>query len=105
MPRVIQRAAARNDLLERFVYLAENASLDTAERFLVNAEISFNDLAERPMLGIALISQRPEIAGLRKWRVREFDDVLIFYQPRPDGVSIVRVIHASRNWQRLLGID
>ena len=40
MPRVTQRAAARRDLVEHFVYLAENAGLNTAERFLTNAEAS-----------------------------------------------------------------
>jgi toxin ParE1/3/4 len=105
MPRVIQRAAARNDLLNHFVYLAEKAGLDTADRFLASAELTFNDLAERPMLGTALISQRSEIAGLRKWRVRDFEDVLIFYKPRPDGVSIVRVIHGSRDWPKLLDTE
>jgi len=66
MSRIVQRAAARNDLLAHFVYLAENAGLGTAERFLANAEMSFNDLAERPMLGVALTSQRPEVARLRR---------------------------------------
>jgi toxin ParE1/3/4 len=32
MPHVIQRAAASNDLLEHFVYLAEKAGLDAADR-------------------------------------------------------------------------
>lgn len=43
MPTVYQHAAARRDLVEQFVYLAEEAGLDTAERFLTNAEASFND--------------------------------------------------------------
>ena len=42
VPKVHQREAARRDLVEHFVYLAESASLDTAERFLVQAETSFN---------------------------------------------------------------
>jgi toxin ParE1/3/4 len=105
MPRVIQRAAARNDLLDYFVYLAEKAGLDTVDRFLASAELTFNNLAERPMLGTALVSQRPEIAGLRKWRVRDFENVLIFYQPHMEGVSIVRVIHATRDWPRLLDTE
>ncbi len=45
-----------------------------------------------------------ELAGLRKWRVRDFPKFLIFYQTRPDGVSIVRVLHASQDWWKLLGI-
>lgn len=31
MPKIYQRAAARRDLVEHFVYLAENANLETAE--------------------------------------------------------------------------
>lgn len=46
MPTVYQRAAARNDLLEHFVYLAENAGLNLAERFLANAEASAERDAE-----------------------------------------------------------
>ncbi|BAC88298.1 type II toxin-antitoxin system RelE/ParE family toxin [Gloeobacter violaceus] len=105
MPQVTQHAAARNDLIEHFVYLAENAGLDIAERFLLNAEASFNALAEQPMLGVALTLRHFELAGLRKWRVKDFDNVLIFYQPHPDGVSIVRVLHAARDWRNLLEIE
>ena len=45
MSRVGQREAARYDLVEHFVFLAEEAGLDTAERFLTNAEATFNLLA------------------------------------------------------------
>jgi toxin ParE1/3/4 len=48
MPTVYRREAAKRDLAEHFVYLAENAGLDTAERFLDNAEASFTGLAKQP---------------------------------------------------------
>ena len=80
MPKVYQRATARRDLVEQFVYLVENASLDTAERFLTNAEISFNDLADQPMIGAALAVRQPALAGIRKWRVKDFDNHLILYR-------------------------
>ena len=48
-PTVCRRAAARRDLIEHFVYLAENAGLDVAERFLTRAAASFNDLAAQLM--------------------------------------------------------
>jgi toxin ParE1/3/4 len=39
---------------------------------------------------------------MRKWRVKGFDNHLIFYMPRAEGVSIVRVLHGSRDgWNRL----
>lgn len=91
--------------MEHFVYLAENAGMDTAERFLTNAEASFNDLGLRPRIGAPLILKHPELAGIRKWRVKDFDEYLIFYLPRSDGISIVRVLHAARDWWGLLGID
>jgi toxin ParE1/3/4 len=105
MPKVYRRAAASRDLVEQFVYLAENAGLDIADRFLANAESSFNALADQPKIGAPLTLRDPALAGLRKWRVKGFDNHLIFYLPRPDGVSIIRVLHAARDWWSLLGID
>lgn len=105
MPKVYQRTAARRDLVEHFVYLAENVGLETAERFLTNAEASFKDLAGRPMVGALLTLRHPALAGMRKWRIKGFDNHLVFYLPCPDGVSIVRVLHAARDWWSLLGIE
>ncbi len=91
MPLVTKRAAARRDLVEQFVYLAENAGLNVAERFLSPAEASFADLARQPMMGAPVTLKHPDLAGMRKWRVKDFDNYLVFYQPRSGGVSIVRV--------------
>jgi toxin ParE1/3/4 len=99
-----KRASAKRDLVEHYVYLAENAGMETAERFLTNADKSFADLAKHPRMGAPLSLRSPRLAGLRKWPVREFEKMLIFYLPRTDGVSIVRVLHAAQDWWILLGI-
>src|SRR4051794_32345968 len=104
MPHVRQRAAARRDLVEHFVYLAEEAGIETAERFLANTEASFRLLATQPTMGAPLPLRRQELAGLRKWRVDGFNNFLIFYLPRPNGISVVRVLHGSRDWWSLLGL-
>jgi toxin ParE1/3/4 len=104
MPRVFKRTAARQDLVECYLYLAENASLNIADRFLKNAEASFAHLAEQPFIGSPLTLRNPKLADIRKWRVKEFDDFLIFYFPRNDGVSIARVLHAAQDWWKLLGL-
>ena len=104
MPKIYQRAAARRDLVEHFVYLAENADLETAERFLGQTEASFNVLAEQPLIGAPLSLYDPALAGMRKWPVRDFQNDLIFYLPHPNGLSVVRVLHAARDWWGLLGI-
>jgi plasmid stabilization system protein ParE len=41
-------------------------------------------------------------AGVRMWRVRGFENFLIFYTPRKDGVAVERVIHAAQDYQRVL---
>ena len=104
MPVVTLRDAARRDLGEHFVYLAENAGRDVAERFLNGAEGSFADLARQPFIGVALSLTHADLVGMRKWRVKGFENHLVFYQPRPDGVSIVRVLHAASDWWELLGM-
>lgn len=55
-------------------------------------------------MGTALPLRDPRLAGLRKWRINGFEKFLIFYLPRPGGVSIVRVLHAAQDWWNLLGI-
>ena len=101
---VYKRAAARRDLVQHFVYLAENAGLDTADRFLTNAERCFTELAKQPEMGSPLTLKRPQLAGMRKWRVPDFENFLVFYLPRRDGISVVRVLYAARDWWSLLGM-
>jgi toxin ParE1/3/4 len=105
MPTIQKREAATRDLVEHFVYLAENAGLDTAERFLRQAEASFTDLARQPKMGAPLNLRNPDLANIRKWRVKGFDNHLVFYEPRSDGISVVRVLHAASDWWQLLGYE
>jgi len=105
MAQVFLRAAARRDLVEHFVYLAENGGEEVAEHFLANAEASFIGLTEHPDMGAPLTLRRPELAGVRKWHVKSFEKFLIFYMPRQDGISVVRVLHAAQDWWNLIGIE
>ena len=56
-------------------------------------------------MGSPLTLRSPELAGLRKWPVKDFEKFLIFYLPRPDGASIVRVLHVAQDWWAMLGMD
>jgi toxin ParE1/3/4 len=105
MTKVRQSAAARNDLVEHFVYLAENGGVEIADRFFENAAASFDVLAAQPMIGAPLTLQNPVLAGVRKWRVNGFDNYLIFYLPRADDVLVMRVLHGARDWRALLGLE
>jgi toxin ParE1/3/4 len=78
MAQVHRRGRAKRDLIEHYVYLAEEAGIDFAERFLLNAEESFDDLARQPEMGVVLILQEPRLIGLRKWQVKGFEKFQVF---------------------------
>jgi toxin ParE1/3/4 len=102
---VYRRPAARRDLIEHYIYLMEHAGEAVADRFLDQARASFNDLARQPRIGAPLALSRTALRPLRKWRINDCDNYLIFYLPRIDGVSIVRVLYAAQDWYRLLGLN
>lgn len=89
--RVAIRAAARRDLTEHYQWLAAEAGADVAERLLDGADRAFAQLAEQPQLGPSAGSRLEALKAVRKWKI-------IFYEPRDDGVSIVRVLHAEQDW-------
>jgi toxin ParE1/3/4 len=96
-PLVRKRPAAQRDLLEHFVALGERAGEVTALRFLQAAEDTFAELAAMPGMGRAEDFANPRLTGMRRWRVRGFDNYLIFYHPLPQGIEVVRVVYATRD--------
>jgi|SRR5205809_5640620 len=104
MAEVHKRAAARRDLVVNYAYLTNEAGPEIAERFLMQAEASFLDLSRHPRMGVELKVNRPRVQGIRKWAVKGFENFLIFYFPRRNGVSIARVLHSSQDWRDRLGM-
>ena len=97
MPRVLKREAARLGLVAQWVWYAENASVDVADRFLEAVEETLVLLSGQPEIGKALVTRKPELQGMRWFRVaRGYDKILLFYFPREHAVELVRVIHGSR---------
>lgn len=94
---------ADTDLDEQAQYLGENASLDTALRFYDAAEQTFAFLTEAPTIGPIRETKNPALAGIRLWRIKSFENHLIFYRPTEDGIEIVRVLHSHRDIEAILG--
>lgn len=57
-----------------------------------------------PSMGSPVEGRRADLSHLRRWRVREFEDFLIFYLPLEDGVDIVRVIYGVQDWMRIFAL-
>ena len=62
-------------------------------------------LLYQPEIGSPLVVNDPELSGIRKWPVKDFENFLIFYMPHNHGVTIVRVLYARQDWWGLLGIQ
>ena len=65
--------------------------------FLREIESLFETLSTQPVMG----RERPELADdLRSFPIGRY---VVYYQPWPDGVDVVRVLHAARDVTRLIG--
>jgi toxin ParE1/3/4 len=101
-PRAIQRPAARRDFVGHYVYLAEHASLDVAKRFREAVEQTYADLARMPGIGVPHKLRDGRHAGVRLWRVRDFNNYWIAYHPHAEGVAIERLFHAKQDYTRIM---
>ena len=102
MPRFTVRPLAWREINTQIDYLEEQAGLETAERFLDQLIISFEDLSRMPRMGVLCGFRKQATRRLRRWPVKGFENWLIFYQARRDGVEIVHVMHGARDIESLL---
>lgn len=102
MGRVLKREAAKRDLAEQWLWYAEKDGIDLADRFLEAADATLASLANHPLSGSRVRVTAAEIRGMRRFPIGEaFERILLFYLPLSDGVDLVRVVHGSRNLDRL----
>lgn len=94
--------AADRDLDDQAAYLGSHASLETALRFYDAAGSTFATLAGMPGIGERWPSANPRLEGLRVWRIKGFENHLIFYRPADGGIEIVRVLHTARDLDNAL---
>jgi len=55
-----------------------------------------------PQMGAPRDTLPSKFADIRLWRVTGFENYLILYRPRNDGIAVERVIHAKQDYQRFL---
>ena len=49
------------------------------------------------------VSKKAALRRVRRWPVTGFENWLIFYLPRANGVEVVHIIHGARDIEALLG--
>lgn len=93
MPQVLQSKAAARDLDEIWDYIAiENHNPTAAMQLIDEFSGTYMQLSANPGMGQRVERLSPDI---RRFPVRT--NYIIFYEPIPDGILIVRVLHAARN--------
>lgn len=97
-PRILRAPEARQDLLDIWAYIAEQASASVADTFLARLIGAMEIIAYAPHIG----RERPEFPGSpRSIAVKPY---VIFYEPLPeeDGILVWRVIHGRRELGRVV---
>jgi toxin ParE1/3/4 len=76
---------------------------DAGERFCEAVEHHLQLLATHPQLGVkAGFRHAPRV---RRWVVQPFRNYLLFYEDRPDGVLLIRLLHGAQDLPPLIPKD
>ncbi len=97
---IFKRPQAERDIEECFVFIAED-NLNTAVYFLVAVEDSLEQLAKFPLIGKQRDFANPRFQNVRMWRVKGYEQYLIFYSVTETTIEVIRVVRSSRDIEDL----
>lgn len=99
--RILITPKASQDIDRLFEYLAQNNN-EAALRFFDATRQTIAQLAVIPGKGSLFEIDNPRLLGLRKWSVKDFEKYLIFYLTDEELLTVIRIIHASRDLPSIL---
>lgn len=89
MLRIVNSALAENDLLEIWLYTAEEWNLSQADNYVTQLVSALKNLLDHPELG----KDRSDIkTGYRSLLINHH---LAFYKLKGDEIQVMRVLHES----------
>jgi plasmid stabilization system protein ParE len=95
MPRLLFTESAQADLLEAWLYIADENPV-AADGVLSAIEGEARLLLGQPLIG----KSRPELGdGVRSWPTST--RYIIYYLPTSDGITVLRVLHHARDVQQI----
>jgi len=101
---IIVLAEAQADIDDTAEFIAQD-NPETARRFVEASYTTFQQLAESPSIGTTRDFHNSHLSGLRSWRIRGFENWLVFYRPITDGAEIIRVLHGARDLDDLFEVS
>lgn len=100
--RVVQRARARQDILDLVAYIAAD-NPRAAAAFYDAYERTLTGLERMPEKGRPYRSKEPGLRSVCAISVGRFRRYLIFYRRTGDQVEVLRVLHGARDIGGILG--
>ena len=95
--RLIVKDRATQDLRHLANYILVNGNTDVAVKFLSAAEATFAQLVKTPGIGKVAQLVVSRLGEIRQWRIKDFQDYLIFYRIEDTTIEILRVFHGARD--------
>jgi len=99
--RIDKTVLATQDIEQLAAYYQAEAGIAIAIRFVDQAEHAFMHLALMPRMGALVGFQHPQHADIRRWHIQGFPRLLILYRALLDGIQLVRVLDAGRDFHAL----
>lgn len=90
MTRATRRPQAEADVLEIWYYIAEDSIVE-ADRWVDRLDEKLALWATQPAMGRAREDLAPRLRSLA------FGRYVVSFEPLPDGIDVVRVLHGSRD--------
>ncbi len=102
MPKYILDSIVENELLGIWHFIAQD-NPDAATRVIESVYETFHALATNPGLGRVGKFKDPRLKGICSFRVKGFNNYLIFYRSIQEGIQVLHIYHGARNLESLLG--
>jgi toxin ParE1/3/4 len=99
--KIVRTADADRDVAAAAWYI-EQQSPQNALLFVNRVRATLERLASGPYTGRPAGFLHPDVADIRVRCVIRTRTYLVFYRVTPEAIEVMRIIHAARDWRRLL---
>lgn len=94
---VLLSSKAASDFAAIHTYTAVQWDFDQAERYAEFLKLTLRQIADDPLVGNLVASREGFYEHVVRWK-RARHGHRIVYQPVPEGIYVLRILHTAMNW-------
>jgi len=103
-PKIALSEAAVADILEQSEWYEAQADEKLAKRWEKAVTSTLLRISRGPRTGSPCNFNAAELRGARRVPVAGFPRYLLFYQPYPDEIVVLRIVHGARDLESLFPV-